>query len=377
MTNRLSDQITEKELRETQTALLNILEDTEEARSQAEEERDKTEAIINNFTDGLLVFNGANKLSLINPRAGEFFQVKENKVVGKTIEELKKLPKFELIVDTIKKHGVREEVTFGKNLVLEVSTVSVIEEQEAPVMLLVVLHDITEEKEFEEMKADFASLVAHELRTPISAIKGYLSSMLEGKIGDLNEEQQLYIERAFTSNDRQLQIVESLLEISKIEKGKVELAPVEFSLVELAQEAAKGYQKKASNKGLKLEVLEPREDIPNLLLDRERIRQVLDNLLGNAIKFTHQGSVVISFERKRNKVVVAVADTGVGIPENKMDKLFTKFYRVGQTPTIESEGTGLGLYIAKSLVELHGGKIWVESKVGKGSTFYFSLPFKK
>lgn len=368
---------TEKELKEAQNALLNILEDTEEARGQAEEERDTTETIIANFTDGLLVFNSLGRLSLINPQAMVFLKIKEKDIVGKTIQELHQLPNFKPLAEVIERRAVREEVPLKEDLVLEVSAVPTVEKTGVPVMLLVVLHDITEEKEFEEMKTDFASLAAHELRTPISAIKGYLAPMIEGKTGVLNEEQKLYAERAFTANERQLQIVESLLEISKIEKGRVELKPTEFSIVELAQESARGYAKKAMDKGLTLEVVEPKEDIQKLLLDRERIREVLDNLLSNAVKFTPKGSVAISFERRGQEVVVTVADTGVGIPKNKMGKLFTKFYRVGQTPTIESEGTGLGLYIAKSLVELHQGKIWVESKVGKGSAFYFSLPFEK
>jgi signal transduction histidine kinase len=146
--------------------------------------------------------------------------------------------------------------------------------------------------------------------------------------------------------------------------------------VELVKEAATNFAKKAHEKGLGLEIMEPQIKIPLVTADREKIREVLENLLSNAIKFTTKGGITISFEQTKNEVVVAVADTGIGIPATAIEKLFTKFYRVGQSPMIESEGTGLGLYIAKSLVELHQGKIWVESEVGKGSTFYFSLPAK-
>ena len=239
-----------------------------------------------------------------------------------------------------------------------------------------VLKDISERHRLDQLKIDFVSLVSHQLRTPISAIKGYLSSLLEEKTGALAEEQKLYIERAYASNERQLEIIESLLDISRIEKGKIKLTPIEFSIVELAKESVDTFSKKAAEKGLQFQLMGPKEALPRIRADRERIREVLNNLLSNALKFTKEGSVTISLEKTETEIVVAVTDTGVGIPAEAMEKLFTKFYRVGQAPTIESEGIGLGLYIAKSLVELHGGKIWVESGVGKGSTFYFALPFK-
>lgn len=174
----------EKELRNAQTALLNILEDTEKARGETEEERKKTQAIITNFTDGLLVFDAKNNLSLINPQAQAFLETPEEEALGKSMLELSQLPNFKLLVKPIEERTTREEIALKANLVLEVSVTPITEGTKASTMLLVVLHNITEKKKLEEMKVDFASIAAHELRTPLTTLRGYLSILVEEKKKD-------------------------------------------------------------------------------------------------------------------------------------------------------------------------------------------------
>lgn len=351
------------------------------------------EAILRSIGDGVFAVDKDLKIVLFNKAAEKLTSWKEEEALGKTCREIFqfKNQKDEVICNKestcLAQKCFRTERVFSEgplNTTRSDDSRAILSETTSPVKdhygvitgAVSVLNDVSERSKLEEMKVDFVSLVSHQLRTPISAVKGYLSSLLEGRLGGLTEEQKLYLERAFASNERQLEIIESLLNISRIEKGKIELVPVEFSVVELTKETAAGFLKMALKKGLYLKVVEPEEKIPKIFADRERIHEVLDNLLSNAVKFTQEGGVTVSFEKTKAEVVVAVADTGVGIPAEAVEKLFTKFFRVGQAPTIESEGTGLGLYITKSLVELHGGKIWVESEVGKGSTFYFSLPCK-
>ena len=354
----------------------------------------RDEAILRSIGDGVFAVDKNLKIVLFNRAAEKLTGWKAQEVLGHTCREIFQFrdQKDSVICNKtatcLAQKCFRTERVFdqgplktrrkdGGEAILSETTSPIKNQQGVVTGAVSVLKDVSERSKLEQMKVDFVSLVSHELRTPISAVKGYLAPILEGKLGPLDGEQKLYLERAYTSNERQLEIIESLLDISRIEKGKIELNPVEFSLVELAKETTATFSKKALEKGLRLKVLDPGMEIPKILADRERIREVLDNLLSNAIKFTRQGEVRVSFDKTPTEVIVAVADTGVGIPTEAIDKLFTKFYRVGQAPTEESEGTGLGLYIAKSLVELHGGKIWVESEVGKGSTFYFSLPLPK
>ncbi len=351
------------------------------------------EAVLRSIGDGVFAADKNLKVVLFNEAAEKLTGWKAQDALGKTCREIFqfKSPDGQIVCNQtstcLSQKCFRTERFFsegplittrpdGSEVVLSETTSPIKDHHGVITGAVSILKDVSERSKLEEMKVDFVSLVSHQLRTPISAVKGYLSSLIEGRTGGLSEEQKLYLERAYTSNERQLEIIESLLNISRIEKGKIELIPIEFSIVELAKEASAVFTKKAHERGLALEILEPQTKIPEVTADREKVREVLENLLSNALKFTPKGSIIVSFQQTKTEVIVAVADTGVGIPADKIEKLFTKFYRVGQAPTAESEGTGLGLYIAKSLVELHQGKIWVESEVGRGSTFYFSLPYR-
>ncbi len=351
------------------------------------------EAILRSISDGVFAVDKNLKIVLFNKAAEKLTERKSEEALGKTCREIFRFKnqKGEVICNKtatcLAQKCFRTEKAFsqsplitthpdGSEAILSETTSPVKNQQGVITGAVSVLKDVSARTKLEEMKVDFVSLVSHQLRTPISAVKGYLSSLIEGRTGDLSDEQNLYLKRAYTSNERQLEIIESLLNISQVEKGKIKITPTEFSIIELAKEAATAFTKKVREKGLYLEILEPKVKLPKITADREKIREVLENLLSNALKFTPQGSIIVSFEQSKTEIVTTITDTGLGIPANKMAKLFTKFYRVGQSPTAESEGTGLGLYIAKSLVELHQGKIWVESEVGKGSAFYFSLPFK-
>ena len=354
----------------------------------------QNEAVLRSIGDGVVAVDRNLKIVLFNKAAEKLTGWKAEEALSKTCREIFqfKNQKGEIVCNKsstcLAQKCFRTERVFSEGPLITVrpdggeaillETTSPIKDHHGVITgAVAVLQDVSERSRLEQLKIDFVSLVSHQLRTPISAVKGYLASLLEGRTGGLTEEQKLYIERAYTSNERQLEIIESLLNISRIEKGKIELTLIEFSLVELAKETLVNFSKMAKEKGLELKIVEPSKKLPKVCADRERIREVLENLLSNAVKFTEEGRVIVSFEKAKAEVVVAVADTGVGIPTEAIEKLFTKFFRVGQAPTTESEGTGLGLYIAKSLVELHGGKIWVESQVGQGSAFYFSIPFKE
>jgi signal transduction histidine kinase len=230
-------------------------------------------------------------------------------------------------------------------------------------------------KELDRMKSDFVAHVSHELRTPLTAIKGAVDLILREVAGPLTEKQIHYLSRVRSNTQHLGGLINDLLDLAKIESGRIEVKSSRVSLSGLVHEAVEVLRPVAAGKIIALEAT-VRE--PSILVwaDRDKINQVLTNLIGNAIKFTPvQGKVTVSASRNgEESVQVSVSDTGPGVPLDEREKIFAKFYRVAEGNGENSKGTGLGLAIAKALVELHGGKIWVESEPSRGSTFYFTLP---
>jgi putative ABC transport system substrate-binding protein len=230
-------------------------------------------------------------------------------------------------------------------------------------------------KELDRMKSDFVSHVSHELRTPLTAIKGAVDLMLREITGPLTEKQVHYLTRVRSNTQHLAGLINDLLDLAKIESGRIEVKSTRVSLSGLVHEVVEALRPVAAEKAIVLEATTPE---PSILVwaDRDKINQVLMNLIGNAIKFTPvRGKITISASRNGGESVqVSVSDTGPGVPAEEREKIFAKFYQVAEGNGENSKGTGLGLAIAKALVELHGGKIWVESEEGCGSTFSFTLP---
>jgi PAS domain S-box-containing protein len=245
--------------------------------------------------------------------------------------------------------------------------------------------DVTEKKRYEQrlkgldkMKSAFVSNVSHELRTPLTAIKASVDNMLDGLIGHLNEKQIGYLTRIKSNTDRLARLINDLLDLSRIEAGKIDLKPTHLPLVTLTKEVAESLRPVAVEKLISLEVASP--DIGmTAWADRDKVIQVLMNLISNAVKFTPQhGKVTLAIQKNGNEwVQISVEDTGPGILPEEANKIFANFYQITPLGKEKTKGTGLGLAISKALVEMHGGKIWVESKVGKGSTFSFTLPAQR
>jgi signal transduction histidine kinase len=230
-------------------------------------------------------------------------------------------------------------------------------------------------KELDRMKSDFVSHVSHELRTPLTAIKGAMDLVLREVVGPLTEKQIHYLTRVRSNTQHLAGLINDLLDLSKIESGRIEVKSSRVSLTGLVHEVVEALRPVAAEKVIALEAT-VRE--PSILVwaDRDKINQVLTNLIGNAIKFTPvQGKVTVSASiNGAESVQVSVSDTGPGVPPDEKEKIFAKFYQIAEVNGENSKGTGLGLAISKALVELHGGKIWVESEPSRGSTFLFTLP---
>ena len=366
-----------KDLEESRTALMNILEDVEEAKRAAEEEKDRTMALISNFTDGLLFFDKRNRLSLINPKAQSIFCTKAGEVTGKHMASLGEIEKMrplkEMLGDDIRDVS-REEMALNQNLIVEISTISVLKQGEQT-GTLVIVHDVTREKMVEKLKTEFVSLSAHQLRTPLSAIKWTLKMFLEGDLGKITEEQKEYLGKTYQSNERMIGLINDLLNVTRIEEGRYLYKLEAADPAVLVQDVVDSLKEQIKNRNIKFTFLKPKKKISEIKADEEKIKLVIYNLLANALAYTPQGrSISIFIEEEGGEVKIGVKDEGIGIPKDQQGRIFTKFFRGANAMKVDTGGSGLGLYISKNIVEAHGGSIWFESEEGKGTTFYFKIP---
>ena len=225
-----------------------------------------------------------------------------------------------------------------------------------------------------QVKSDFISTVSHELRTPLTTMREFTSILLDEIPGKINKEQKEYLDIVQGNIDRLARIIANLLDISKIEAKKMELKKTLMNIETLVKDAVVGFKSKADAKHITMETLFP-QVLSDVYIDSDRITQVFTNLIDNAIKFTQElGKIVVEIKAEKKEIECSVRDTGIGIAPEDRDKLFEKFVQINKTPGPGAKGTGLGLAIIKDLVQLHNGKIWVESELGKGSKFIFTLP---
>jgi len=239
---------------------------------------------------------------------------------------------------------------------------------------LYVFRDVTREREVDRMKSEFVALVSHELRTPLTSVTGYLDLVLEGALGDVPPAQREFLTVAKRNADRLAALIADILDLSRIEAGRLELHRTALDLAAVAAEAAAALRPLTDAKGQRL-TLDVPADLPPVLGDGERVAQILANLLSNAHKYTPPGGRIgVAARRTGHRVRVEVRDTGVGLTPYERSRLFTRFYRA-QNPTAQAAGgTGLGLPITRQLVQLHGGTLTVASRPGEGSVFAFTLP---
>jgi signal transduction histidine kinase len=224
-------------------------------------------------------------------------------------------------------------------------------------------------------KSEFLASMSHELRTPLNAILGFNEMILGQTYGDVPADMQAPLVQIQTSGKHLLRLINNVLDLAKIEAGRMELSLTDYSVYEVVENVRSTLQSLAAEKGLDLVVTLP-ADIPAAHGDPGRITQCLMNLAGNSLKFTKTGKVEIAVECQEDRLVYKVTDTGIGIPPEKIDSLFTEFKQTDASIASEFGGTGLGLSITKKFIEMHGGRIWVESELGKGSVFLFEIPLR-
>ena len=234
------------------------------------------------------------------------------------------------------------------------------------------------EQAISQMKSEFLGLAAHQLRTPLSAMKWALYMALEENYGKLSNDLKALLEKGYVSNERLIHLVNDLLNVVQIEEGRFNYTLSRGSIGELIENVIKEVQILVDHKHLKLTFQKPSESLPEVLFDQEKLRLAFMNILDNAIQYTLPGGEIdVSVARRARSLLVGIKDSGIGISKNDLPRIFTKFFRGIQAIRMHTDGSGLGLFFAKNIIEGHGGKIMVESEEGKGSTFSFTLPLPK
>lgn len=230
----------------------------------------------------------------------------------------------------------------------------------------------------DQAKSEFISIASHQLRTPLTVIKGYISMMLEKSFGDLSDTETDALKKVYESNERLIKLVENLLNISRIESGRLQFLYEDMHLETVVDSVVGELETTAKKKKLKLIYKKPKKLLPLVKLDAEKIRQVIMNLIDNSIKYTNRGTVTVTLKQAKKNIEFSVSDSGMGISKSDLKNLFKKFSRGKDVSLVHTEGTGLGLFVAKQMIQYHKGKIWAESRgVGKGSRFVFTLPIIK
>ena len=302
-------------------------------------------------------------------------------IIGKTIYDFMPSEFHDVARNTIRK--VFEEgnsysfenlgLSTDESVIWYKNTVSSIQKKGKVIAVAILAVDISEEKQSDIMKTEFISSISHELRTPLTIIRESLSILSDELFGKLNKYQADIVNPCIDDVDRLGRIINNLLDISRMEGQKIEIERDIIDIVKLAQSVISSFKNKAVNKEIELVLTSNRESIV-LYLDNDRIIQVFMNLIGNALKFTEVGKIEVSITEKKDIVECCIVDTGRGISKKDMGTLFDRFHQVGKVMRAGEKGSGLGLSISKGIVKLHKGKIWVNSKIDKGSKFCFSLP---
>jgi PAS domain S-box-containing protein len=370
-----------------------LTREVDRATSDLKETLSQMRAIIGNMADGLLVLGRDSRITLANPALGQMFGLDPATLIGKEADACFGAVVADMAHSAMESPGraAEAEVVLAPGRTGKAAATAIVDQpswgEPAVRGAVLLFRDITREKEIDAIKTDFITTVSHELRTPLTSVLGF-AKLIRRKLGQQvfprlpegHEETRKAVRQVntnlhiITSEGQRLKcLIDDVLDISKMESGRVDWHMAPLSLAEAAADAAAATGPLYRRKGLHFASDVP-EDLPAVLGDRDRIIQVLVNLISNAVKFTPSGSIRLAAELDGDKALLRVEDTGVGIALEHQERIFEKFRQAGDTLTEKPQGTGLGLAICKQIVEHHGGRIWVRSAPGAGSTFYFTLP---
>ncbi|MFA6136232.1 MAG: ATP-binding protein [Candidatus Paceibacterota bacterium] len=349
------------------------------------------ESIISHLPIGILAYDSNFKVLIFNPAASEIFSINKDEIISKKIStEMAGNPKFRVLAQVVfsslaptvikrSEPGAYPQVidvSFDDpQLELRVVTDRIFDDKGNTTGFIKLITNRTREIELIKSKTEFITVAAHQLRTPLTAVN-WAFEALEGGVS-LPKEQKELVDTGFMAVKKMLKTVNDLLDVSKIEEGKFGYQFEDVNVVSFLEDILSQTNGMAKQFGIKLYFERPVDTNMKVFIDGQKVSMVLYNLLDNAIKYNvENGEVTISVEKEKDEpfIKVSIKDTGIGIPTDQMDKLFTKFFRADNVVKYAPDGTGLGLYIVRNVINRHGGRIWVESELNRGTTFHFTLP---
>jgi len=339
------------------------------------EERNLSSAILGSMVEGVAVVNASERLLFANPGFAEILDLDVPPQSGSALVEVVRQTELLEAVRQVLKGDLRveTEIVTGtlrqRFFAVTVAAVSAAETSGA----VIVLHDISDLRKLERVRRDFVANVSHEFKTPLTAIQGFAETLLAGAIDDAQNRVR-FLEIILEHSQRLARLTDDLLRLSQMDADRLGLEIRGVGVQQFVESCVETAQRPAAERDLRISVNLGKR-LPDIAADRRRLAEVLQNLLDNAIQYTPPGGqIMLSASANGNEVTFTVSDTGIGIPQTDQPRIFERFYRVDVARSREVGGTGLGLAIAKHLVEAHGGRIWVESEIGQGSQFHFTVP---
>lgn len=331
--------------------------------------------ILDAFSEGVLIFSPENVLLMINKKAKEYLKVKEE-VLGKKFTELSDFFYFKFIFYVLGeeiREEINKEVEIENDFILEISSLPILKEKKK-IGKLIILRNVSQEKRSEKLKTEFITITAHQMRTPLASLKWSFEGLSRTKLNDF---QKKLVEKGKEAAERMLRLVNEILDLAKLEEGKYVLKKEKIDFEEILKKTVEIFDQRIKEKNLKFQLKVPVLKNQKIMADKEKLKIVLENLLENAIDYTFPGGEIeISFNFRENELFFVIKDTGMGIPEKEKGNIFQKFFRASNALKEKTEGSGIGLYVTKKIIEAHGGNIWFDSEENKGSIFYFTLPLK-
>ncbi|HEU19296.1 MAG TPA: HAMP domain-containing histidine kinase [Deltaproteobacteria bacterium] len=359
-----------------------IVTELQEKVNFANEEKGKLEAAFSSMTDGVLVLDNQGRIEALNNSFKAIFGIRRRDIIGRTPLEAFRNIELENAIDKYKETGlpVAEEIILGgaRNMILDVSVSSILGLPKGEEKTMMVFHDVTRLKKLEKMRVDFVANVTHEIKTPLKAILGFIETLQEGAISE-EDTARKFLQTIRKHSERLNRLVDDLLAISNIELGETPLFFESVALGGVVESVLAMINPRAQEKRIVLTKDIP-EDLPPVNADRDKLNQILLNVLDNAVKFTPESekiSVTARLHEDNNHVMVNIADTGIGIPKDEIPRLGERFYRVDKTRSRELGGTGLGLSIVKHLMKAHNGAMDIDSRLGVGTIVSLSFPIFK
>lgn len=359
-----------------------LQEEIDQLLRRVEAERATLDSLMRSLVDGLVLVDADGQVAYWNPSAERYLGLSADVALGQRLEAIL-AHLCTIMQDPAEKlHDLRRALTDVAScpqveFMVTSPAPRTLQARFLPVEgrhgLGIVLRDVTAERQLDEMKSQLLSTVSHELRTPLASIKGFATTLLRDDVQWEPAAQREFLQIIDQESDRLGELIANLLEMSRIDAGALRIDRSWITLQETVEEAVTEMRLRSEAHQFTLDLP---ANLPRVCADTRRIRQVLHNLLENAIKYSPSGEIRVSARSGANEIIVSVSDQGEGIPPDQLSRVFERFYRIGSPATRRAGGTGLGLSICKGIVEAHGGRIWAESTLGKGSTFHFSLPIE-